>query len=292
MLAFGATMLEIGVAMTAVEVGFAMLSEAFADLVREIGKNATGLSQVVATMGTAIGLVVNQVGAAISGVLNSFANVIESIGKAAEASGSGMQKFADGIATIVGLKLVDLIASLGATAKGIADIAANAKDMDSLTRSIYEFGSVISPLRQTIDAVVLHISEAMSQAVDIVRSALTQMQEDFASVEFVMIQYMALPHFKLNGRFDAKSGSVPKVSVDWYAKAAEQGAIFSSPQLIGVGDASQPEMLVGEQTLYDKISQAVGDNSGGDVYVYIGEHQLDAIIKRSQKRTAVKSGVR
>ena len=54
----------------------------------------------------------------------------------------------------------------------------------------------------------------------------------------------------------------PKISVEWYRRAAIEGAIFDSPQIIGVGDASQPEMLIGEDTLYNSIRQAVIDAGG------------------------------
>lgn len=290
-LAFGTAMLEIGVAITAVELGLAALTEAFASLVDAIGRNATGLSQVIDALGASIGFVIDKIGGAISGVLDSFANIIKSIGDAAEASGSGMQKFGDGIATIVNLKLGDLVASLGATAAGIADIAKNADGINSVTTSITTLQTALKTFAAQSEEIVPQFATALSEAVETVTSGLKELQEAFASTKFELNMQLKLPHFKMSGNFDAKTGKVPSVSVEWYAKAAEQGAIFSSPQLIGVGDARQPEMLVGEQTLYDKISQAVGEN-GGDVYVYIGEHQLDAIIKRSQKRMAVKSGVR
>lgn len=291
-LAFGTAMLEIGVAITAVELGLAALTEAFASLVDAIGRNATGLSTVIDALGASIGFVIDKIGGAISGVLDSFANIIKSIGEAAEQSGSGMQKFGDGIATIVNLKLGDLIASLGATAAGIADIAKNADGINSVTTSITTLQTALKTFAAQSEEIVPQFATALSEAVETVTSGLKELQETFASTKFELNMQLKLPHFKMSGNFDAKTGKVPSVSVEWYAKAAEQGAIFSSPQLIGVGDARQPEMLVGEQTLYDKISQAVGENGGGDVYVYIGEHQLDAIIKRSQKRMAVKSGVR
>lgn len=291
-LAIGTAMLEIGVAITAVELGLAALTEAFASLVDAIGRNATGLSKVIDSLGASIGFVIDKIGGAISGVLDSFANIIKSIGEAAEASGAGMQKFADGIATIVGLKFVDLVASLGAVAAGIADIAKNSDGIASVTTSIQTLQTALKTFAAQSEEIVPQFAKSLSEAVETVTSGLKELQEAFASTKFELNMQLKLPHFKMSGNFDAKTGKVPSVSVEWYAKAAEQGAIFSSPQLIGVGDARQPEMLVGEQTLYDKISQAVGENGGGDVYVYIGEHQLDAIIKRSQKRMAVKSGVR
>jgi uncharacterized membrane protein YdfJ with MMPL/SSD domain len=38
--------------------------------------------------------------------------------------------------------------------------------------------------------------------------------------------------------------------------------LFTEPQIVGVGDAAQPELLIGEDTLYDKIKAAVTEISG------------------------------
>ena len=60
----------------------------------------------------------------------------------------------------------------------------------------------------------------------------------------------------MKGSFNAKSGSVPTVYTEWYAKAAEYGALFTKPTIIGVGDASQPELLLGEQKLKELVKGA------------------------------------
>ena len=40
--------------------------------------------------------------------------------------------------------------------------------------------------------------------------------------------------------------------------AATEGALFTSPTIIGVGDANQPEMLIGQNTLRDMFAQYGG----------------------------------
>jgi hypothetical protein len=57
----------------------------------------------------------------------------------------------------------------------------------------------------------------------------------------------------MHGSFNAQTHSVPSVSVSWYAKAAEYGALFSNPQIIGVGDAAQPELLIGTEKLKELV---------------------------------------
>jgi hypothetical protein len=98
----------------------------------------------------------------------------------------------------------------------------------------------------------------------------------------------------MSGSFNAQTGSVPSVSVQWYRDAAIQGARFASPRLIGVGDASQPELLIGENTLYDSIEQAAGGGAGGNITipVYIGQEKLDTIVVKAQQRANYRSGGR
>jgi phage-related minor tail protein len=75
-----------------------------------------------------------------------------------------------------------------------------------------------------------------------------------------------LPHFSLNPSdwqiTDIFSGSWPSIGIDWYARAAKSGAVFNSPQVIGVGDAAEGEMLIGEDTLFGMIKDAVKNGNG------------------------------
>jgi len=82
-----------------------------------------------------------------------------------------------------------------------------------------------------------------------------------------------LPHFKLEGTFSIVPPRVPKITVDWYKKAMEDGMILSTPtvlpsaggQLRGFGDAG-PEAVVGVSSLRGMIESAVSSampKSGG-----------------------------
>ena len=125
-----------------------------------------------------------------------------------------------------------------------------------------------------------------------IQSALQKIQNLFASTRLAFNQHVALPHFSMHGGFDAETGSVPSVSVSWYRNAATQGARFSSPTIIGVGDASQPELLIGERTLYQQISEAAG--SGGDtiIPVYLGGDLIDTLVVKANQRNNYRSGGR
>lgn len=87
----------------------------------------------------------------------------------------------------------------------------------------------------------------------------------------------------------------PDFDVDWYAK----GGIFSTPSIIGVGE-SGTEIVAPLDRLSSLIAEALSQHTqkmglagaGGDVYVYIGNEQLDAYIQRSQERRNIRSNGR
>lgn len=98
--------------------------------------------------------------------------------------------------------------------------------------------------------------QQMGQAfVSPVLQSIVQLQQAFAGTSFRFNSYIPLPHFSMSGSFDARTRRVPSVGVQWYRDAAEQGARFTQPTIIGVGDARQPEILIGE----DKLRELTGN---------------------------------
>lgn len=114
----------------------------------------------------------------------------------------------------------------------------------------------------------------------------------FSGTKLAFNSKIALPHFAMKGSFSAQNKTVPTVSVSWYREAATQGAVFSSPTIIGVGDAQQPEMLIGERTLYQKISEATGNQGDTIIPVYIGGDLIDTVVAKANKRATYRSGGR
>lgn len=87
-----------------------------------------------------------------------------------------------------------------------------------------------------------------------VMQSVRQLQAMMAGTSFRFNTYIPLPHFTMSGSFNAQTGRVPTVGVQWYRRAAEEGALFTRPTIVGVGDARQPELLLGE----DKLRELVG----------------------------------
>ena len=90
-----------------------------------------------------------------------------------------------------------------------------------------------------------------------------------------------LPHFKLSGKFDLKSMSVPKLSVSWY----KTGGIFDSPSVIGIGEAG-PEAVVPLDKFWEKL-----DNLSGETNIVInvnGANKNPIEIAEEVKRILIK----
>lgn len=76
---------------------------------------------------------------------------------------------------------------------------------------------------------------------------------------------ISLPHFSISGKFSLNPPSIPTITVDWYARAMNNGMILNDPtifgmmgnKLLGAGEAG-PEVVVGASSLYSMIQNAAG----------------------------------
>lgn len=216
--------------------GVATIIDSVSGLASSVGELALNISDsvtgVVTGVSDAVTSVIDSISGGLTGVLDGIAGVFDSIGNAAINAGTGFKILSDAVINLVNsTSAVDLGASLAAVAAGITSINTAATGLELASRFQKEFDNALKT----------------------VQTGLANLQKAFSSVKFSMNTHIAVPHFSMAGKFDAQSGSVPTVSVAWYKKAAEYGALFSSPQLIGVGDAAQPELLIGQDTLEEML---------------------------------------
>jgi len=115
---------------------------------------------------------------------------------------------------------------------------------------------------------------------------------------------LKLPHFSITGDFnlDPMNFSMPKISVEWYAKAMntpyllDDATIFgaSAGRLLGAGETGK-EMIYGHDQLLRDIGAVVDAkmrNMEFVVPVYIGSKKIDQQIVTANARSAVISGGR
>ena len=119
------------------------------------------------------------------------------------------------------------------------------------------------------------VGQQMGQAfVNPILQSIAQLQGAFARTSFRFNSYIPLPHFSMSGSFNAQTGRVPMVGVQWYRRAAEEGALFTRPTIVGVGDARQPEILLGEK----KLEEMLGRNTNVNITVNAAAGQSETAI--------------
>lgn len=138
-------------------------------------------SESVSTILTAVSEVITSIGDSISSVLDSVAGIFDSIGNAALNAGTGVEKMASGVATLVGLKLMDLVASLTATADGLKAIGKTSGDVSSVASAINSLASSFSALRTGSTAASTAFSTMFSVLKLGITQAITSLQQ-FATI--------------------------------------------------------------------------------------------------------------
>lgn len=292
--AFGAAMLGIGEGVNLACTGIAKVTEAVGGLVDTVSSNADGINSIVTNVGDTVNgtittvsdgitSVVDAVSGGVSGVLDSLSGVIDSIGTAALNAGTGFEKLAGAVINLTNnTGVFDLAGTLAAVAGGVSKIndaasgaSQSATSVTTLTTSMTALGTTAglttakmtlfgNSSKMTIQSLgrafananlAGSMQSAINGAISVASSGIYRLKSMFWSTSFSFEHYIAMPHFSMSGSFDAKTGSVPSVSVSWYAQAAKYGAIFDSPTIIGVGDAAQPELLIGTETLKDIVGE-------------------------------------
>lgn len=132
--------------------------------------------------------------------------------------------------------------------------------------------SIVNTVSKKISTMSTSVQDTFSSAIRTAKSSVSSIQSAINRVSFNMGQHIRLPHFYMYGNFNAKSGSVPHVGVNWYAKAMDKGMILTNPtifgamngKLLGAGERGA-EVVVGANSLERMINRAVGNGGGGQV---------------------------
>ena len=127
-------------------------------------------------------------------------------------------------------------------------------------------GNIVSTVTDKFNSIKQTITNAINGAKDAVSSAINAIKGLFNF--HVSWPHIPLPHFSVSGSanpLDWLKNGVPKISIQWYAKAMDNGLILNSPtifgmqngRLLGAGE-SGAEVVVGANSLYSMIQSAVG----------------------------------
>ena len=301
---FGASLLAIGEGVNLACTGVAKVTDAVGGLVEIISANAPEINSIVTNIGETVdgtvttisdGItsVIDAISGGISGVLDSVAGIFKSMGDAALNAGTGFEKLAGAVISLTkDTSILDLGATLGATAKGVGDINAAAsgagtsatqirgltvsftdlnKSAKNSTKQVVLFGTSFGRTLVNVNSAIRGAGIADSMAAIMTDtytradSALDKLEDRFENTTLSFEQHIKVPHFSMSGSFNAETGSTPTVSTSWYDKATSTPYLFRNPTIFGAGEAHD-EILYGRENLLDDIRDAVG---GGGTNVYV-----------------------
>lgn len=133
--------------------------------------------------------------------------------------------------------------------------------------------AIKSSVSTVFNGVKAVIQNTINGAKNIVKSGLDAIKKFFSKLK-LKFPSIKLPHFSIKGSFSLKPPSVPKLSVDWYAKAMKNAMLLNQPTIFGVnpngnlmggGEAGQ-EVVAGSSTLMAMIRNAVQNENAGIIY--------------------------
>ena len=301
---FGVALLAIGGGVDLACTGIAKVVDAVGGLVETISANAPEINSIVTNIGETVdgtvttvsdGItqVIDAISGGVEGVLGSVAGIFDSMGEAALNAGTGFEMLAGAVISLTkDTSVLDLGATLGATAKGVGDINAAAsgagaaasqiktltvsftdlnKSAQTATKQSTQFGQSFARTMTNSQLAIKNagiaetLGSVMNDAYDRADAALDRLESRFRSVDLSFEQHIRVPHFYMNGSFNAETGSTPWVSTSWWDKATATPYLFKNPTIFGAGEAHD-EVLYGRENLLRDIREASG---GGGVTNYI-----------------------
>jgi len=326
---FGVALLAIGGGVDLACTGIAKVVDAVGSLVETISANAPEINSVVTNIGETVdgtittvsdGItqVIDAISGGVEGVLGAVAGIFDSMGEAALNAGTGFEMLAGAVISLTkDTSVLDLGATLGATAKGVGDINAAAsgtgaaasqiktltvsftdlnKSAQTATKQSTQFGQSFARTMANSQMAIKNagiaetLGAVMNDAYNRADAALDRLESRFSSVDLSFEQHIRVPHFYMNGSFNAETGSTPWVSTSWWDKATSTPYLFRNPTIFGAGEAHD-EVLYGRENLLADIREASGGNTNVYVTVNGAENPEDWAIRfakefKLQARTA------
>lgn len=122
--------------------------------------------------------------------------------------------------------------------------------------------NIFDSIRDKIDSVISKAKNIVQKGLDAIKGFFDKLKLKFPDLK--------LPHFKIDGSFSLSPPSVPKFSIDWYAKAMNKPMVMTSPTAFGVNSLGQimaggekgSEVVSGTDTLMKMIASAVASENG------------------------------
>lgn len=151
---------------------------------------------------------------------------------------------------------------------GIKSIVSN---VWNAIKSIFSnnLNAIKSSVSTVFNGIKAVIQNTINGAKNVVKSGLDAIKNFFSNLK-LKFPNIKLPHFSIKGSLSLNPPSIPKLSIDWYAKAMNNAMLLDKPTIFGMnpngdlmggGEAGQ-EVVAGSSTLMSMIRNAVqGENA-------------------------------
>lgn len=133
------------------------------------------------------------------------------------------------------------------------------------------FNAIKSTVSNIWNGIKSAIEKPINSARDIVKNAIDKIK-GFFNFKFTWPK-LKMPHFGISPSGwkigDLLKGSIPKLSIDWYAKAMDDGMVLNDPTIFGLsksgtllgGGEAGSETVVGTESLMDMIQNATNNSN-------------------------------
>ena len=247
---------------------------------------------------TVFSTVWNSIKTVVTTVVNAIKNFITTAWNAIKSTITGVQNVIKAVVFAVWVGIKDKISNV---LNGIKNTVSNA--WDAIKSRVTGVQNVIKAvvfavwvgikdkISNVLNGIKNTISDGLGKAKEIVSNALGGIKEKFSGVfekakdivkkaidkiKGIMdfkwsLPKLKLPHFSISGKFSLDPPSIPKIGVQWYAKAMRDGMIMNQPTIFGynaksnqllAGGEAGSETVVGTESLMNMIRSAVASENG------------------------------
>lgn len=219
------------------------------DAIREFINNAINkIKEIITTVLNAIKTVWNTVWTAVKDFLMPIINSIKD--------------FISTVFNAIRNVITNIINSVKNTVANVFNAIKNAISVP-LNAAKSTVSNVFDAIRDKIDSVISKAKDIVQKGLDAIKGFFDKLKLKFPDLK--------LPHFKVDGEFSFNPPKVPKLAIDWYDKAMDDGMIMNEPTIFGVNSKGQlmgggetgSETVVGTQSLMKMIKNAIGQTNNG-----------------------------
>ena len=224
---------------------------------------------------------------AISNIINAIKNHISTVWNAIKSVISSVLNGIKGVVSSVWNGIKSVISSAVNTVKSVVTSVWNG--IKSATSTA--FNGIKTTASKAWNEIKSKITTPIESARDKIKGIVDKIKGFFSGMklEFPKIK---MPHFGISPSGwkigDLLEGSIPKLSVDWYAKAMNNPMIMTKPTLFGyngatgelmAGGEAGSEVVSGTETLLNMIRYAVASENKSDVIVQLLERIIEILVQ-------------